>query len=129
MGTLVVKAASARKRRRHAVEYRAQVVEACKQPGISVAAVALANGLNANLVRRWINEHHDGVPIKSASLRSPISLGSQATTLVPVTPQSPGTRPGEDIRIDIRRGAATVQLAWPVTQVAALGDWLKELLR
>lgn len=129
MGTLVVKAALARKRRRHAVEYRAQVVEACKQPGISVAAVALANGLNANLVRRWINEHHDGVPIKSAPLRSPISLGPQATTLVPVTPQSPGMPPGEDIRIDIRRGAATVQLAWPVTQVAALGDWLKELLR
>jgi len=29
---------------------------ACKQPGVSRAAKALANGLNANLLRRWIRK-------------------------------------------------------------------------
>ena len=28
----------------------------CKAPGISTAVVALANNLNANLVRRWVLE-------------------------------------------------------------------------
>ena len=41
-------------RRRHAVAFKAQVVAACLEPGVSVAAVALANGLNANRLRRWV---------------------------------------------------------------------------
>jgi len=34
------------------------VIEACLRPGVSVAGVALANGLNANYLRRWVKEHH-----------------------------------------------------------------------
>ena len=30
------------------------MVAACRKPGVSIAAVALANGLNANLLRRWV---------------------------------------------------------------------------
>lgn len=30
------------------------LVQACLQPGVSVAASALANGVNANLLRKWI---------------------------------------------------------------------------
>lgn len=31
-----------------------ELVRRCRQPGVSVAAIALAHGLNANLVRKWI---------------------------------------------------------------------------
>ena len=37
-------------RRRHSAELRAEVVLACRQPGASVAAIALRSGLNANVV-------------------------------------------------------------------------------
>jgi len=30
------------------------LVRRCQQPGVSVAAMALAHGLNANLLRKWI---------------------------------------------------------------------------
>ncbi|MEO6292777.1 MAG: transposase [Burkholderiaceae bacterium] len=43
-----------RRRGRYSDEFKGQVMAACKQPGVSTAAVALANGLNANLLRRWI---------------------------------------------------------------------------
>ena len=43
---------SGRRRRTHSGEFKARVVEACRQPGISMASVALANGINANLLRR-----------------------------------------------------------------------------
>jgi transposase len=33
------------------------LVQACLQPGVSVAASALANGINANLLRKWIRQH------------------------------------------------------------------------
>lgn len=31
-----------------------ELVRRCQQPGVSVAALALAHGLNANLLRKWI---------------------------------------------------------------------------
>lgn len=40
-------------RRRHAPEFKAQVVNECDQPGASVGAVALSHALNPSLVRRW----------------------------------------------------------------------------
>jgi len=44
-----------RVRRQYSTEFRAQVIEAASQPGVSVAAIALANGMNANLLRRWLS--------------------------------------------------------------------------
>ena len=32
------------------------LIHACLQPGISVAGSALANGVNANLLRKWIRQ-------------------------------------------------------------------------
>jgi hypothetical protein len=45
-----------RRRRTHSSEFKAQVIAACNHPGISVAAVATANGINANLAPRWVME-------------------------------------------------------------------------
>ena len=41
------------KRWMHSAEFRAEVLQACRQEGASVAAVALRSGVNANLVHRW----------------------------------------------------------------------------
>ena len=49
-----------RTRRYHPPDLKRQVVAASQQPGASVAAVALAHGLNANLVRRWMRETPPG---------------------------------------------------------------------
>ncbi|MFZ2650856.1 MAG: transposase [Burkholderiaceae bacterium] len=40
-------------RRRHSDELKAKVLAACDEPGASIAGVALAHGLNTNLVRKW----------------------------------------------------------------------------
>jgi transposase len=45
-----------RRRRRHSDEFKADAVAACTQPGMSMAAVAMAHGINANLLRRWVHE-------------------------------------------------------------------------
>ena len=43
-----------RRRRTHSAGFKAKVVAACRAPGVSIAAVAMANGINANLARRWV---------------------------------------------------------------------------
>lgn len=120
------KVALGRKRRRHSEEFRAQVVAACRQPGVSVAAVALAYGLNANLVRRWIKESAERLPVTRRPISKPI-VGP--LTVVPVTIESRVDRNDEAIRIDIRKSGMAVQLAWPATRVAELSGLLKDLLR
>jgi transposase len=40
-------------------EAKRELVEACLQPGVSVARVALEHGINANLLRKWINQYRE----------------------------------------------------------------------
>ena len=54
-------------RRKHSKEFRAEVVQACRQPSASVAAIALRSGLNANVVYRWLREDA-GVDAAASSL-------------------------------------------------------------
>ena len=61
-----------RRKRRHSDEFKAQVVAACDARGASVSGVAMAHGVNANLVRKWI--------IKQRSAAAPVA----ATSLLPV---------------------------------------------
>ncbi|RQR26492.1 transposase [Burkholderia sp. Bp9142] len=51
-----------RRRRRYNEEFKAQVVAACQGIGVSVAAVALEHGINANLLRRWIDQAEGRLP-------------------------------------------------------------------
>jgi len=61
MHTKLIKAPMRRSRRRYTEEFKKQAIEACLQPGVSMASVALANGLNANLLRRWVIERQEAV--------------------------------------------------------------------
>lgn len=115
------KVAVKRKRRWHSDEFRAEVVLACRQLGVSVEAVALEYGLNANLVRRWIKEHAERLPLGNAV--------AEPLTVVPVRMEASSVVREEEIRLDIRRGTLTVQMAWPGGEIDKLGALLKELLR
>lgn len=46
--------------RKHSLEAKRAIVRECLAPRASVAAVALAHGINANLVRKWITKHRAG---------------------------------------------------------------------
>lgn len=120
------KVAVKRTRRRYSEEFRSRVVAACRQPGVSVAAVALAHGLNANLVRRWIKENTERLPVPRRPMTPPVV---EPLTVVPVAFERMAGRADEAIRVDIRRSGMAVQLAWPATQAAELSGLLKDLLR
>lgn len=113
-----------RRRRTHSDEFKAQVVAACMPAGVSIAAVAMANGVNANLVRRWV---HDAEQRSGARLATLAGAGAP-TTFVPLTlpPASPAPA---DIRIDLRRGATAIHVSWPCTAAPECAAWVRELLR
>lgn len=108
-------------RRRHAEELKARVLSECSQPGASVARVAQAHSLNANLVHKW---RQRGVPSRNAVAPPRETPGFIALAL----PASPAPA-GGDIRIELRRGAMAVSVTWPVASAAHCAVWMRELLK
>lgn len=114
-----------RVRRTHSEAFKQSVVSACCEPGVSVAGVALANGLNANQVRRWLRDRGIEPPSrrKPATAALPVLGGPD---FVPVPLASAADEPV--IRLDVQRGNAHVKLEWPLQAAQACGAWLREWL-
>ena len=107
-------------RRRHAADLKRQVLAACAEPGASVAQVALAHGLNANLVHKWRRTvDARGVDPKS---------GNQHAEFVSLT-LAPDLAVASDIHLEIRRGAIAVNVTWPLSASSQCAAWLREILR
>jgi transposase len=60
-------------RRSFTLAYKLDIVKQCSEPGVSVAAIALQNRLNANLLRRWIVQQHR-TSLASMKRRQPAML-------------------------------------------------------
>jgi transposase len=116
-------ATSGRRRRKHSAEFKAQAIAACKQPGISMAAVAQANGVNANLLRRWV--------IGEPSRVDDAALAPPRKGFIALSLPAPAASVSEasDIRVEVRRGSMTVNVVWPVQAAGDCATWLRELLR
>ena len=130
--TLSQQVGTRQRRRRHSDEFKADLVAACTQPGISIAAVAMANGVNANFLRRWVTEVEmkPSVDDDSAQVAVTASSPTTAPSFVPVSLPSPATpTPLPDIRIELQRGATTVTVTWPASAASECAAWMRELLR
>jgi len=115
-------------RRKHSAELRAEVVHACRQPGASVAAIALRNGLNANVVHRWLSQ--DGRTLDGGGgNRAAMTLGTGVDFLPVQLPQPAGSRISSDIRMELRRGSSSVTVSWPLQCSAECAAWLRDWLR
>jgi transposase len=141
-------------RRRHGAEFKAKVLADCDEPGASISGVALAHGLNANLVRQW----RAGRGAKSASVsvtapsaaKAPRPTKGQALPRVAATPEfvalempappKPATAPSADptgptpsptaeqhIHVELRRGSLHLNVHWPTAAADDCRAWLREL--
>lgn len=127
-------------RRVNSAEFKAQVLAECQEPGASVAAIALAHGLNVNLVRKWLV----GRGIKRAGLPAPRTVASMpaavttssaaALQFIPVAlaPEAPATDRAtastpSDIHVELNRGGTRLSVRWPSTQADSCAAWLREL--
>lgn len=114
-----------RRRRTHSAQLKAEVVAACAEPGASVAAVALAHRLNANLVHKWRREaaRVKGVPtLRTASGALPSASRAEFVAL-------PLPAAAAEIRVEIRRGSASVAVHWPLSAAGECAAWLGAWLR
>jgi transposase len=125
MDTSVALSDGRRRRRKHSAEFKAHVVAACSKPGVSSASVAMANGINANLVRRWVKDAEGEHDVEA--VMAPKAVKPPAAKFVPLPLPSPA--PVSDVRIELQRGATKVVVSWPATAASECAAWLRELLR
>ena len=132
-------------RRRHGAELKTKVLAACDEPGASISGIALAHGLNANLVRKW----RSGRGVKLAGVVvSPAAPGQAPTSLLGANPEfvaiemrappKPAARVASDpphatpiaeplIQIELRRGPLHLHVRWPTSAADDCTAWLREL--
>lgn len=87
-----------------------------------MAGVALARGLNANLVRRWLRDGQGATGVVAV-------VGPPEGAFVEVPMPRTSAPVAEPIRLELRRGASSVSLQWPASAASECGAWLREWLR
>src|SRR5690554_6673133 len=94
-----------RRRRRHTAEFKAAAA-ACREPGASVAAVALERKLNANLLRTWIKRAG-----KASSMPKAIAAPEMSSFLpLRIESHSEQATTERPIRVHIRKGRTRVTI-------------------
>jgi len=95
------------KRRRHDASLKRAVLEQCAAPGASVASIALAHGLNANLVHKWRREARPTSP----ALGSSHDVGPEPRFVALNLPPPVQPTVAEVVQLELRRGALTKPVA------------------
>lgn len=114
---------SPRRRREHSAEFKRDLVARSLQPGVSVAAIAMEGGINANLLFGWRRKHLDAMaqaggaePCQPAAVLLPVSIET-APAQGPSTSLAPPMRPGGGA-IEIEIGNARVRLRGSVDEAS-----------
>ncbi len=125
-----------RGRRRYTKEFKAELVAQCRGLGVSMSRVAMAHGINANLLRRWVVEATGQTLGPATSDASSLDTASSSAAERQVAATSPMFVPvnvnsalRSDVLIEIARGDIHVKVNWPVDASAVSAAWLRELLR
>ncbi len=91
----------------------------------------MAHGVNANLARRWIVDAERGAGLlaeKRESMTTAVtSQSSVGSSFVPLQMSAATAAP--EICIELRRGATTVSVTWPISAAVECAAWMRELLR
>jgi transposase len=123
-------AESKRKRHERSPELKAQVLAECERPGASVAQVALAHGVNANLVHGWRRIERDRRLAVSQALQEVKVTSPAPAEVAPFVPvRVEQTVSDGKIEIEVRRGTMTMKATWPMAAAAQCAAWAREILR
>ena len=83
-------------RRRYDPQSKRKLAEACLQPGVSLAGMALKHGVNANLLRKWVvdvqlqsNPAPHGTTDGPANLFVPVIVAGRAGAPIARSPLAP----------------------------------------
>lgn len=117
----------ASRRRTYTTEFRQGLVAQC-QPGVSVSRVALAHGINANLLRKWIDRYRNQLPTPVAPEPSKL-VAVQVELPVTAETDADATAYSQTIEISLTKRTTHINIRWPGNQAQACATWLSAWLK
>jgi transposase len=117
-----------RTHRTYTPEFKAELVAACQQPGVSIAALAGQHGMNANVLHRWLKEHQRSACRPLVAQPVPATREVPAFVPVPLSAPMPEHRDHE-IRVELRKGPLAMVVTWPLCGVADFASWTTAVLK
>ncbi len=136
-----------RARRSYTDQFKAQMVAECLRGNVSVASLALEQGMNANVLRRWIVEHEryskhvlqdedveSGRPTVDMAPANwipftPLQVADDCKTAAarPVVPALDPESVSNTIELELANQGLTMKVRWPASEHKALVQWTREL--
>jgi transposase-like protein len=94
---------------------------------VSVAAVALARGLNANMLRNWVKKaERSGRPIAIRTTAPSVAIDSAPVFMPVPVPAAPAE---STIRIEVRRYGRSISVEWPASAARECAQLLRALVK
>ena len=121
-----------RTHRTYTAQFKAELVAACGQPGISIAALAGQHAMNANVLHRWLKEHQRSGRHQLAAHSPAVALEATSALAAFIPLQLAAAMPeseAREIRVELRRGALSMVVTWPVSAAAECASWAAALLK
>jgi transposase-like protein len=123
-----------RTKRTYSADTKAELLAACNAPGASIAAVANANSMNANVLHRWLKESSKSRQSIGMSMGTGATAVDMAGNSVPsfiavpllTTPAAPEER---EIKVEVRKGSLVMTVAWPMSAASEFACWSAAILK
>ena len=120
------------KRQRYSSEFKSEVIAQARQPHVSIASVALSHGLNANLLRKWIQDADPNYVTKRQArltARSGPVPSADRPAFLPIAFSDTPKSDSQSIEIEVTKGHTVIKVKWPIRASAPCLIWLRELIK
>ncbi|WP_089961191.1 transposase [Limnohabitans sp. 2KL-3] len=123
-----------RTRRIYSTQFKSELVASCQLPGASVSAIAAAHGMNANVLRRWLQKHRQhGSHVPHVPSTPPASAQTSSAGFIALDlsalQAAPACCTAQTIDLRCQRGDTLVSVAWPLSGAAECASLLLQVLR
>ncbi|KDD66108.1 transposase [Pseudomonas sp. BT76 TE3572] len=106
-----------RQRKSYPKSFKTQVVQECEQHGVSVAAIAMSHGINANVVRRWLPLYRDQQ-----------AVAVPAFIPLKVAPVEPKHKTEASVIIELPLGEQSLIVKWPTSDPDGCARFVRGLV-
>ena len=121
-----------RTKRTYSADTKAELMAACLAPGASIAAIASAHDMNANVLHRWLKGQRQSA-LSSNACAEVASLKATAPELPSFISLPLSMKPPEPvqraIQVEVRKGALLMTVTWPISAASDFAHWSTAILK
>lgn len=88
----------------------------------------MANGLNANMLSRWVVESAKRSQSQLANVRTPMAADCNNPGFMPVQLAPVQASQDTEIRIELQHARTNIHIHWPIAASSQCAQWLREVL-